>query len=138
MAERGTHETFWEDDPHQVANGQIDRESPTKQDQAVHIGQQNGGVFSKVDSEVDDSYSYTSSRRGLKLRNAQGSTASLASLDDTEDGQASFYAANPLSSGSQQRAYRWLSYYIGFPLLCHRGVVTPAYVAGYAEHQCQQ
>lgn len=94
MAQKGSDESFWEDDPHKAINGHDGKESPTKQDQSEHIGQQNGGVFAKVDSGVDDSYSYTSSRRGLKLRNAQGSTASLASLDDTEDGQASTFAAN--------------------------------------------
>ena len=91
MTEKGSDESFWEDDPHKAVDGHDGRESTTKQD--VHIGQQNGGVFAKVDNGIDDSYSYTSSRRGLKLRNAQGSTASLASLDDTEDGQASIFAA---------------------------------------------
>ena len=94
MARKGSDESFWEDDPRKAINGHDGKESPTKQDQSENIGQQNGGVFAKVDSGVDDSYSYTSSRRGLKLRNAQGSTASLASLDDTEDGQASTFAAN--------------------------------------------
>ena len=83
-------DSFWEDQSVDESQGESGRASPSRQRHPEHIGQPNGSV-AKLENGVDDVYPYSSagsSRRGLKLRNAQGSTASLDTLDDTDDGQA--------------------------------------------------
>lgn len=60
----------------------------------MHIGVQQEGVFARAENGTDDTFSYIK-RSGLKLRNQQGSTASLDTLDEPEDGQAC--AKNPIS-----------------------------------------
>ena len=82
--------SFWEDQSVEESEAESGRASPSRQRQPVHSEQLNGSV-AKLENGVDDVYPYSSaasSRRGLKLRNAQGSTASLDTLDDTDDGQA--------------------------------------------------
>ncbi|CAK0781097.1 hypothetical protein CVIRNUC_005284 [Coccomyxa viridis] len=83
--------SFWEDQSVEESEAESGRASPSRQRQPVHSEQLNGSV-AKLETGVDDVYPYSSaasSRRGLKLRNAQGSTASLDTLDDTDDGQGS-------------------------------------------------
>ena len=76
---------FWNDDTEEDTSVDSGRGSQSKHREAVHTELQQDGVFPKAEIGADDTYAYTSSRLGLKLRNAQGSTASLASLDETLD-----------------------------------------------------
>ena len=90
MALGKADDSFWEDQSVEDSEGESGRASPGRQRQPVYTGQSNGSV-AKLENGVDVVYPHSSaasSRRGLKLRNAQGSTASLDTLDDTDDGQA--------------------------------------------------
>ena len=90
MALHKDDDSFWEDRSAEKLRGEAGRVSPSRQRQPVQVEQPNGSV-DKLENGVDDVYPYSSaasSRRGLKLRNAQGSAASLDTLDDTDDGQA--------------------------------------------------
>ena len=86
MAEKDGNESFWDDDAEAGSIAESGRASPRKQRDAVHIGVQQEGVFTKAENGTDDTFSYIK-RSGLKLRNAQGSAASLDTLDETDDGQ---------------------------------------------------
>ncbi|CAL5221386.1 g3569 [Coccomyxa viridis] len=88
MAEHNGHASFWDDDTEAGSVAESSRASPSRQSEAVHIGVQQDGVFAKAENGTDDTFSYIK-RSGLKLRNAQGSTASLDTLDEPDDGQGS-------------------------------------------------
>ena len=94
MAEHNGHESFWDDDTEAGSVAESSRASPGRRSEAVHIGVHQEGVFAKAENGTDDTFSYIK-RSGLKLRNAQGSTASLDTLDEPDDGQAC--AKNPIT-----------------------------------------
>lgn len=87
MAGQNGKESFWDDDSEGGSIAESGRASPGEQREAVHIGVQQEGVFAKAENGTDDTFSYIK-RSGLKLRNAQGSAASLDTLDEADDGQA--------------------------------------------------
>lgn len=84
MAVNRDDESFWEDQTDRENSAHLDAASTNGHSVPVHIGQEDG-VFAKVEDGAEDTYILTSNRRGLKLRNAQGSTASLDTLDDTDE-----------------------------------------------------
>lgn len=98
MALHKDDDSFWEDQSVEESKGESGSVSSSRQGQPVHDGQPNGSV-AKLENGVNDVYPYStaaSSRRGLKLRNAQGSTASLDTLDDNDDGQARSLLRRPI------------------------------------------